>query len=88
MRKKILDALARRLTVLIIPQTQMKPWRWQCSTGFFLFWLGLWSAMRCPARLPRPGRLKVRHRRPIFHDASWKLLKETACVRRSVGWTE
>lgn len=45
MRKKILDALARRLTVLIIPQTQMKPWRWQCSTGFFLFWLGLWSAM-------------------------------------------
>jgi murein DD-endopeptidase MepM/ murein hydrolase activator NlpD len=43
MRKKILDALARRLTVLIIPQTQMKPWRWQCSTAFFLFWLGLWS---------------------------------------------
>jgi len=45
MRKKILDVLARRLTVLIIPQTQMKPWRWQCSTGFFLFWLGLWSVM-------------------------------------------
>lgn len=45
MRKKILDVLARRLTVLIIPQTQMKPWRWQCSTGFFLFWLGLWSVL-------------------------------------------
>jgi len=45
MRKKILDVLARRLTVLIIPQTQIKPWRWQCSTGFFLFWLGLWSVM-------------------------------------------
>jgi murein DD-endopeptidase MepM/ murein hydrolase activator NlpD len=45
MRKKILDVLARRVTVLIIPQTQMKPWRWQCSTAFFLFWLGLWSAM-------------------------------------------
>ena len=45
MRKKILDALARRLTVIIIPQTQMQPWRWQCSTAFFLFWLGLWSVM-------------------------------------------
>lgn len=45
MRKKIYNLLSRRLTVLIIPQTQMKPWRWQCSTGFFLFWLGLWSAM-------------------------------------------
>lgn len=45
MRKKILDAMARRLTVLIIPQTQLKPWRWQCSTGFFIFWMGLWSIM-------------------------------------------
>ncbi len=45
MRKKIHDALSRRLTVLIIPQTQSKLWRWQCSTGFFLFWLGLWSAV-------------------------------------------
>ena len=45
MRKKIHDALSRRLTVLIIPQTQSRLWRWQCSTGFFLFWLGLWSAV-------------------------------------------
>ncbi len=45
MRKKILDALSRRLTVMVIPQTQMKPWRLQCSTAFFLFWLGLWSVM-------------------------------------------
>ncbi|MBI3289386.1 MAG: hypothetical protein HYZ74_07705, partial [Elusimicrobia bacterium] len=45
MRKKIADALARRLTVLIIPQTQLKPWRWQCSTAFFLFCLALWSAL-------------------------------------------
>ncbi len=45
MRKTILDALARRFTVLVIPSARMKAWRWQCSTGFFLFWLGLWSAM-------------------------------------------
>ena len=45
MRKKILDAMARRLTVLIIPPTQLKPRRWQCSTGFFIFWMGLWSIM-------------------------------------------
>ena len=45
MRKKINDFLARRLTVLIIPQTQMKPWRWQCSTAFFLFGLTFWSAL-------------------------------------------
>ncbi len=45
MRKKILDALSRRLTIMVIPQAQMKPWRLQCSTAFFLFWLGLWSVM-------------------------------------------
>lgn len=45
MRRKISDALSRRLTVLIIPQTQMKPWRWQCSTGFFLFGLALWTGV-------------------------------------------
>ena len=45
MRKKLSEALARRLTVLIIPQTQLKPWRWQCSTAFFLFGLMLWSGL-------------------------------------------
>ncbi len=49
MRKRISDALARRLTVLIIPQTQLKPWRWQCSTAFFLFGLALWSAFTVAA---------------------------------------
>ena len=49
MRKRISDALARRLTVLIIPQTQLKPWRWQCSTAFFLFGMALWSAFTVAA---------------------------------------
>jgi murein DD-endopeptidase MepM/ murein hydrolase activator NlpD len=49
MRRKINDFLARRLTVLIIPQTQMQPWRWQCSTAFFLFCLTLWSTMTIAA---------------------------------------
>lgn len=49
MRKKILDALGRRLTVLVIPQTQLKPWRWQCTTAFFLFMLALWSGVTVAA---------------------------------------
>lgn len=42
---RIVDALSRRLTVLIIPQTRLTPWRWQMSTGFFLFMLALWSGV-------------------------------------------
>jgi murein DD-endopeptidase MepM/ murein hydrolase activator NlpD len=49
MRKKLSDALGRRLTVLIIPQTALKPWRWQCSTAFFLFGLALWSGLTVAA---------------------------------------
>lgn len=49
MRKRLLDALSRRLTVLVIPQTHMKPWRWQCTTAFFVFMLGLWSVMTVSA---------------------------------------
>lgn len=44
-RHRLVDALSRRLTVLVIPQTRLKPWRWQVSTGFFLFMLGLWSGV-------------------------------------------
>lgn len=44
-RNRVVDALSRRLTVLIIPQTRLKPWRWQVSTGFFLFMLALWSGV-------------------------------------------
>ena len=43
--QKIVGALSRRLTVLIIPQTRMKPWRLQCSTAFFIFMLFLWSGV-------------------------------------------
>lgn len=45
MRKKLSDALSRRLTVLVIPQTGLRPWRWQCTAGFFLFALILWSGV-------------------------------------------
>lgn len=43
--ERIVDALSRRLTVLVIPQTRLRPWRWQVTTGFFLFMLGLWSGV-------------------------------------------
>jgi murein DD-endopeptidase MepM/ murein hydrolase activator NlpD len=43
--KRLADALSRRLTVLVIPQTRLKPWRWQMTTGFFLFMLGVWSGV-------------------------------------------
>lgn len=45
LHQRLADALSRRLTVLIIPQTRLKPWRWQVTTGFFLFMLGLWSGV-------------------------------------------
>ena len=45
LRHRIADALSRRLTVVVIPHTRLKPWRWQVSTAFFLFMLGLWSGV-------------------------------------------
>lgn len=45
MKKRLLDALDRKLTLMVIPQAAMRPWRWQVSTGFFLFALGLWSGL-------------------------------------------
>lgn len=45
LHKKIVDALSRRMTVLVISQSRLKPWRWQVSTGFFLFMLTLWSGL-------------------------------------------
>jgi murein DD-endopeptidase MepM/ murein hydrolase activator NlpD len=49
LHKKLADALARPLTVLVIPQTRLKPWRWQVSTGFFLFMAALWSGLTISA---------------------------------------
>jgi murein DD-endopeptidase MepM/ murein hydrolase activator NlpD len=40
-----LTYLGRKITVLIIPQTDLKPWRWQCSTAFFLLALVFWSGL-------------------------------------------
>ncbi|HEX4048496.1 MAG TPA: M23 family metallopeptidase [Elusimicrobiota bacterium] len=45
LHKRVADFLSRPLTVLVIPQTRLKPWRWQVSTGFFLFMVGLWSGV-------------------------------------------
>lgn len=39
------DVLSRRLTILVIPQARVKTWRWQFSTGFFLFMIGVWSGL-------------------------------------------
>jgi murein DD-endopeptidase MepM/ murein hydrolase activator NlpD len=44
-KKRLLDALDRKLTLMVIPQAALRPWRWQVSTGFFLFALGLWSGL-------------------------------------------
>jgi len=43
--KKIWSHLSRPVTVLVIPQARLAPWRWRCSTSFFLFCLALWSAL-------------------------------------------
>lgn len=45
LRKTIWSQLGRRITVLIIPQAQLKPWRLQCSAAFLLFCLALWSGV-------------------------------------------
>lgn len=45
LHKRLSDFLARPLTVIVIPQTRLKPWRWQVSTAFFLFMIGLWSGI-------------------------------------------
>jgi hypothetical protein len=42
---QIADLLSRHLTVIVIPQTHLKPWRWQVSTAFFLTMLAFWSGM-------------------------------------------
>lgn len=43
--KSLKHHLSRKITVLIIPQTDFKTWRWQCSMAFFLFCLALWSGV-------------------------------------------
>ena len=43
--KKLLDRLGRKITVLVIAHTELKPWRVQFSAAFLLFCLGLWSGV-------------------------------------------
>src|SRR5208282_2869306 len=45
LHERISGALSRRVTVLVIPQTRLRPWRWEVSTGFFLFMVGLWTGL-------------------------------------------
>jgi murein DD-endopeptidase MepM/ murein hydrolase activator NlpD len=43
--RKLLAYLERKITFLVIPQADHKPWRWQCSTAFFLLALTFWSGL-------------------------------------------
>ncbi len=43
--RKLAGYLDRKVTVLVIPQTDLKPLRWQCTTAFFLFCFALWSSL-------------------------------------------
>lgn len=43
--RKLAGYLDRKITVLVIPQTDLKPFRWQCTTAFFLFCFTLWSGL-------------------------------------------
>ncbi|MBI3552140.1 MAG: M23 family metallopeptidase [Elusimicrobia bacterium] len=43
--KRLRDALDRKVTVLIIPQTPLKPWRLQFSNAFFLVLASLWTGL-------------------------------------------
>ena len=45
LQKRLKNQLSRKITVLVIPQTALKPWRWQCSVAFFVFCLALWSGV-------------------------------------------
>lgn len=45
LRQKIAEYLGRRITVLIIPHTELKPFRWQFSAPFIVFCVALWSGM-------------------------------------------
>lgn len=45
LQKKILAHLSRKITVLVIPQTEWKPWRWQFTTAFLFFCLAAWSGL-------------------------------------------
>jgi len=41
----ILDRLARKVTVLVIPQARLQPWRWQCSGAFLVFCIVVWTGL-------------------------------------------
>src|SRR5579862_9781668 len=43
--RKLGAILDRKVTVLVIPQTELKPFRWQCTTSFLAFCLLLWSGL-------------------------------------------
>lgn len=43
--KSLKHHLSRKITILIVPQADVKTWRWQCSSDFLLFCLALWSGL-------------------------------------------
>ncbi|HBT60160.1 MAG TPA: hypothetical protein DEB40_00230 [Elusimicrobia bacterium] len=42
---RLKETLNRRITVMVIPPTAVKPWRWQCTVAFGLFCMALWSGV-------------------------------------------
>jgi murein DD-endopeptidase MepM/ murein hydrolase activator NlpD len=45
LRKKIAENLGRKVTVVIVPHTELSPWRLQFSTGFLAFCALVWSGL-------------------------------------------
>lgn len=45
LQRTLRDFLNRKITVLVIPQTELKPLRWQMTTAFLLFLVSLWGGV-------------------------------------------
>lgn len=43
--RQLRDYLSRNLTILVIPQAELKPFRWQCTNAFFALCLAAWGAL-------------------------------------------
>jgi len=45
LKKSLKELLDRKITVMVIPATAFRPWRWQFTTAFGIFCLVLWSGV-------------------------------------------
>jgi hypothetical protein len=44
-KSRIWEILDRKVTIMVIPHTAWKPWRWQMRVGIVLFLFCLWSGL-------------------------------------------